>query len=75
MSAHKFVILIGRTLYTYDNYDDIPLEFADLDEILAWCRKEFIDYATCMRYEVYNNRAKFIFYDNQDYVSFLLRWA
>jgi len=54
---------------------DIPTEFIDLDEILAWCRREFIDYATCMRYEVYNNRAKFIFYDNQDYVSFLLRWA
>jgi hypothetical protein len=54
---------------------DIPLEFLDLDEILAWCRREFIDHATCMRYEVYSNRAKFIFYDNQDYVSFLLRWA
>jgi hypothetical protein len=54
---------------------DIPLEFADVKEIIAWCQREFIDYATCMRYEVYNNRAKFIFYDNQDYVSFLLRWA
>jgi len=54
---------------------DIPLEFVDVDEILAWCRREFIDHATCMRHEVYNNRAKFIFYDNQDYVSFLLRWA
>jgi hypothetical protein len=51
------------------------LEFVDLDEILAWCRREFIDHATCMRYQVYNNRAKFIFYDNQDYVAFLLRWA
>jgi hypothetical protein len=30
--THKFVILIGRTLYTYDNYDDIPLEFDNVIE-------------------------------------------
>ena len=54
---------------------DIPTDFADLEEILAWCQQEFDDYATCMRYETYNDRLKFIFYRNQDYVAFLLRWA
>jgi hypothetical protein len=54
---------------------DIPTEFAELDKILAWCQEEFEDYSTCMRYETYNNRIKFIFYTNQRYVAFLLRWA
>ena len=54
---------------------DIPTEFADLKQILVWCQAEFKDYETCMRYETYNNRIKFIFYSNQNYVAFLLRWA
>jgi hypothetical protein len=31
-SNHKFVILIGRTLYAYTNYDDIPMEFDNVIE-------------------------------------------
>lgn len=53
----------------------MPADFADLDKVLAWCEQEFPDYETCMRHMVYNNKNHFIFYRNQDYVAFLLRWA
>jgi hypothetical protein len=54
---------------------DLPTEFANLDEILDWCRKEFPDYETSMRYTTYYNRINLVFYKNKDYVAFLLRWA
>ena len=53
----------------------MPADFANLDEVLDWCEREFPDYATCMRYVVYDNKNHFIFYNNQNYVAFLLRWA
>ena len=53
----------------------MPAEFADLDKVLDWCKREFPDYATCMRYAIYDNKNHFIFYNNQNYVAFLLRWA
>ena len=33
---------------------DIPLEFVDLDEILAWCQREFIHYAINFQFLPYN---------------------
>ena len=54
---------------------DIPIEFANLDKVLEWCQREFDDYETCMHYTTYYNRIHFVFYCNQDYVAFLLRWA
>ncbi len=28
--SHEFVVLIGNDLYTYDKYENIPLEFDNL---------------------------------------------
>ena len=36
MSKHKFVILIGSTLYTYENYEDIPKSFDNVIEFKPW---------------------------------------
>ena len=55
--------------YVYITPDDVKPEFGAWSNRQEWCTKN------CKGKWDYQLQGKFVFYDEKDYVLFLLRWA